>query len=96
LPCFARFPIFLTICHLAVGVAVLAPLMLHWSYRQLHWASLTGQWRGLLAMAACKAANIGLNNMSLVLITLSLNQVRLKNEPLPVLPLRISVVKTRK
>eukprot|EP00884_Botryococcus_braunii_P008773 jgi/Botrbrau1/17898/Bobra.0432s0003.1 len=70
-----KFPIFLTICHLGIGVLVLAPLMLHWSYRQLHWSTLQSQWRGIAAMAACKAANIGLNNMSLVLITLSLNQI---------------------
>lgn len=72
----SRFPIFLTISHLGLGFLLLAPLMLHWSYRQLHVPTLSGQWRGLGAMAVCKAANIGLNNMSLVLITLSINQVR--------------------
>ncbi|KAL0054475.1 hypothetical protein WJX82_009428 [Trebouxia sp. C0006] len=44
-------------------------------FRSKHRESLATQWKGLVAIGIYMAANISLNNLSLVLITLSLNQV---------------------
>ncbi|DBA98259.1 hypothetical protein WJX77_011419 [Trebouxia sp. C0004] len=44
-------------------------------YRSKHRESIATQWKGLIAVGVYMAANISLNNLSLVLITLSLNQV---------------------
>ncbi|KXZ56728.1 hypothetical protein GPECTOR_1g656 [Gonium pectorale] len=43
--------------------------------RELHYPTISKQWPGLMFMAGCFAINIGLNNVSLVSISLSLNQV---------------------
>jgi hypothetical protein len=60
---------------MAFSFAALLPVMLLPSFRPLHRPTLERSWTGLLAVGACFALNIGLNNMSLVTISLSLNQV---------------------
>lgn len=70
-----RFPLLLTVCHMTFIFFALLPCMLRKSYRSRHRGSLEEQWKGLLAIGLLMAANISLNNLSLVLITLSLNQV---------------------
>ena len=69
------FPLLLTTCHMAFSFCVLLPFMLREPYRSLHRKTLESQWKGLAAIGIYMAANVSLNNLSLVLITLSLNQV---------------------
>mmetsp|Transcript_32881 Transcript_32881/g.83458 ORF Transcript_32881/g.83458 Transcript_32881/m.83458 type:complete len:373 (+) Transcript_32881:143-1261(+) len=71
-----KFPIFLSMCHQAFSALALAPMMLlRSSYREQHSATITKQWPGLLAISAFFAFNLGANNISLITISLSLNQV---------------------
>ena len=68
------FPILLTICHMMFGFSVLLPVMV--ANRKLqHIETLARQWRGLLCIGVFMALNVSLNNLSLVQISLSLNQV---------------------
>lgn len=70
-----RFPLLLTTCHMGFSFCTLLPFMLRENYRAKHRDALQRQWKGLLAIGLLMAANISLNNLSLVLISLSLNQV---------------------
>lgn len=70
-----RFPLLLTSCHMAFCFFVLAPFMAREPFRSKHHDTVQRQWRGLLMMGLFMAANISLNNLSLTLISLSLNQV---------------------
>lgn len=70
-----KFPLLLTACHMAFSFAALFPFMLREPYRGRHSTLLKESWKGILVIGVCQAANIALNNMSLVLITLSLNQI---------------------
>ena len=69
-----RFPFLLTICHVLFAFFGLLPVM---AYRgaTVHIATLRKLGKGLACVAVFMALNIGLNNTSLTLITLSLNQV---------------------
>eukprot|EP00891_Asterochloris_glomerata_P001266 jgi/Astpho2/1266/Aster-07111 len=69
------FPLLLTSCHMGFSFLALLPLMLREPYVSRHMPTLKQQWKGLVAIGLFLAANISLNNLSLVLITLSLNQV---------------------
>ena len=53
----------------------LLPIMLSPSFRLLHRPTLERSWSGFLVVGACFATNLGLNNLSLASISLSLNQV---------------------
>ena len=70
-----RFPLLLTTCHMSFSFLALLPFMVREPFRSKHRESLATQWKGLVAIGIYMAANISLNNLSLVLITLSLNQV---------------------
>ncbi|PNH12388.1 putative sugar phosphate/phosphate translocator [Tetrabaena socialis] len=70
-----RFPIALSIAHMAFSFVALAPFMLTKHNRELHSPTLSKQWPGLLFVGICFAVNVGLNNVSLLSISLSLNQV---------------------
>ncbi|KAK9832050.1 hypothetical protein WJX81_002190 [Elliptochloris bilobata] len=70
-----RFPLLLTSCHMAFSFLILAPFMAYEPFRSKHRNTVRKQWRGLLMMGLFMAANISLNNLSLTLISLSLNQV---------------------
>ena len=69
------FPLLLTTCHMAFGFLALSPLMLCEPFRSQHPACIKQSWKGILIIGACQAFNVALNNLSLVLITLSLNQI---------------------
>ena len=69
------FPLLLTTCHMPFSFFSLLPFMLHEPFRSKHRGTLSKQWKGLAAIGLYMAANIALNNLSLVLITLSLNQI---------------------
>eukprot|EP00192_Tetraselmis_astigmatica_P025118 CAMPEP_0117698506 /NCGR_PEP_ID=MMETSP0804-20121206/29794_1 /TAXON_ID=1074897 /ORGANISM="Tetraselmis astigmatica, Strain CCMP880" /LENGTH=326 /DNA_ID=CAMNT_0005512819 /DNA_START=352 /DNA_END=1329 /DNA_ORIENTATION=- len=70
-----QFPILLSMVHLLFCFTVLTPMMFLQRFRSLHRPTLQKQWLGLLVIGVCFALNIGLNNTSLVTISLSLNQV---------------------
>lgn len=70
-----KFPILLSLSHLTFSFAVLLPIMFHPRFRSQHRPTLQQQWSGLLVIGVCFALNLGLNNSSLVTISLSLNQV---------------------
>ena len=68
------FPILLTICHMMFGFVALLPVMV--ANRKLqHRETLARQHRGLICIGVFMALNVSLNNLSLVQIPLSLNQV---------------------
>jgi hypothetical protein len=68
------FPILLTICHMMFGFAALLPVMVA-NKKLQHRETLTRQYRGLICIGVFMALNVSLNNLSLVQISLSLNQV---------------------
>lgn len=68
------FPILLTICHMLFAFVVLLPVMVA-STQMQHRATLSRQYKGLICIGIFMALNISLNNLSLVQISLSLNQV---------------------
>jgi len=70
-----RFPLLLTACHMSFSFCALLPFMLTEPYKSRHADTIKKQWKGLFAIGLFMAANISLNNVSLMLITLSLNQV---------------------
>ena len=71
-----NFPLVLTASHMAFAFFALLPWMLvKEKSRSQHFACLRGSWKGLLAIGVCQAGNIALNNSSLVMITLTLNQI---------------------
>ena len=65
----------MTVSHMASTFAMLSPIMMLPSFRVLHWPTLQKQWKGILFIGAFLSLNIALNNISLVEISLSLNQV---------------------
>jgi hypothetical protein len=67
--------LFLGCCHAAFCFAALLPVMLLPAFRQLHKQTLERSWTGLLAVGGFFAINIGVNNASLLLVSLSLNQL---------------------
>ena len=69
-----RFPFVLTSAHMLFGFLALLPYHLSHNW-EAHKAKLRQQWRGLAAIGAFLATGISLNNISLVYISLSLNQV---------------------
>ncbi len=76
-----RFPLLLTTCHMSFSFLALLPFMVREPFKSKHRGSLATQWKGLIAIGIFMAANISLNNLSLVLITLSLNQVIRSDSP---------------
>lgn len=69
------FPLLLTTCHMAFCFLALLCPMLREPYRSKHKATVKKQWIGLLTIGVTMATNVALNNLSLVTISLSLNQV---------------------
>ena len=69
------FPLFLTTCHMLFSFLILLPFMLRGKFKTLHAATLQKQWKGIIGIGLFMAVNIAFNNLSLVQITLSLNQV---------------------
>jgi drug/metabolite transporter (DMT)-like permease len=71
------FPLTLCITHMAFSFVFLIPFMIMMPrYKDMsHLATIQAQRNGLLLIGTCFALNIGLNNMSLLSISLSLNQI---------------------
>lgn len=69
-----RFPFLLTSCHMTFSFVVLAPFALAQPW-ETHRATWSKQGKGLVAIGAFMALNIALNNISLLDISLSLNQI---------------------
>jgi hypothetical protein len=65
----------MTVAHMVFSFIVLAPVMMFEPFRSLHVATVQKQWKGLACIGGFMAINIALNNLSLVEISLSLNQV---------------------
>mmetsp|Transcript_27647 Transcript_27647/g.65652 ORF Transcript_27647/g.65652 Transcript_27647/m.65652 type:complete len:373 (-) Transcript_27647:81-1199(-) len=70
-----RYPLVMTVCHMAFSVLVLSPYMLCTRVRGSHIETIKHGWKGIAGIGAFMAANISLNNLSLMYITLSLNQM---------------------
>lgn len=70
-----RFPLLLTACHMLSCFTALTPVMLTSTYRAKHGDTLRKQWKGLMVVGMLMAANVALNNTSLVSMTLTLNQI---------------------
>ncbi|CAL8467409.1 g6947 [Coccomyxa elongata] len=87
------FPLFMTVAHMLFSFIVLAPFMRMEPFKSQHKATLQKQWKGLLCIGAFMALNIALNNLSLVEITLSLNQVIRSAIPVVTALLAISIEK---
>lgn len=68
------YPLVLTCTHMAFSFVVLAPLALRTPW-EVHERTLAKQWRGIVYIGSFMALNIALNNISLLEISLSLNQV---------------------
>lgn len=68
------FPLMLTSMHMGFSFLILAPVALRTPW-ETHVRTIQKQWRGLLYIGCFMALNIALNNISLLDITLSLNQV---------------------
>ena len=60
--------------HMAFSFAVLAPVAMQESLRS-HKRTLERCWKGVLSIGACMALNIALNNISLLDVSLTLNQI---------------------
>ncbi|PSC74164.1 sugar phosphate phosphate translocator [Micractinium conductrix] len=69
-----RFPFLLTSCHMLFSFCVLAPVAMRESWEN-HRRTLEKQWRGIVYIGAFMALNIALNNLSLLDISLTLNQI---------------------
>ncbi|MEW5301979.1 MAG: hypothetical protein WDW38_008612 [Sanguina aurantia] len=70
-----RFPILLSVAHMTFTFLALAPLMCMKTHRDQHASTLKKQWLGLIGVGTFFAINVGMNNYSLLTISLSLNQV---------------------
>uniref|UniRef100_A0A7R9VU54 Sugar phosphate transporter domain-containing protein n=1 Tax=Chlamydomonas euryale TaxID=1486919 RepID=A0A7R9VU54_9CHLO len=70
-----RFPLAMSMAHMGFSFCALAPIMALPSFRSLHAVTLRKQWPGVLSIAGFFAVNVGFNNISLLNIPLSLNQV---------------------
>lgn len=76
------FPLAISILHMAFTIVALLPLMLSEQYRASHAQTLRTNMLGLLIVGVSFGVNISLNNMSLTLISLSLNQMIRSSIPL--------------
>ena len=70
-----RYPLALTVCHMAWSAVFLLPVMLSSRYRDKHLETIRKQWAGIIGIGLLMAASIALNNSSLLDMTLSLNQI---------------------
>jgi drug/metabolite transporter (DMT)-like permease len=78
---------------MAFSFIVLLPFAMQYSWN-MHTKTLKKQWKGILYIGGCMALNIAMNNMSLVSITLSLNQVI--RSSLPVIACIIALIIEKK
>lgn len=88
---FFSFPLLLTTFHMLFSFVMLFPFMMSSHYISLHQPTLKRQWRGLTCIGVFMATNIALNNLSLVRISLSLNQVIRSAIPVATAVLAVSI-----
>lgn len=88
-----KFPLALTCTHMSFSFMVLAPIAII-NPLQSHTNTLEKEWKGILYTGACMALSIALNNMSLVDISLSLNQVIRSSLPVVTCILAVFIEKT--
>lgn len=69
------FPLILTICHMTFTFVFLFPIMMRPPHSAKHKDALRKQWLAILILGMAMATNIACNNMSMVHISLSLNQI---------------------
>ncbi|KAK9821748.1 hypothetical protein WJX81_002035 [Elliptochloris bilobata] len=84
------FPLFLTSAHMVFSFIMLLPFMMASPFRELHHDVITKQWKGLACIGLFMAVNIAFNNLSLVSLSLSLNQVI--RSSIPVMTALLAVV----
>lgn len=70
-----RYPVSLTCFHLVFQLCSLAPLVARPPYAGTHREVLDRSWKGVVAIGTFMSLNIGLNNASLLHLSLSFNQV---------------------
>ena len=70
-----RYPLSLTCFHLAFQMCSLGPLLMRPPYAGTHGEVLGRNWRAVAMIGAFMSLNIGLNNASLLHLSLSFNQV---------------------
>lgn len=70
-----RYPVSLTCFHLVFQLCTLAPLLLRPPYAGTHEEVVGRSWKSVAAIGAFMSLNIGLNNASLLHLSLSFNQV---------------------
>ena len=70
-----RYPVSLTCFHLVFQLCSLAPLLLRPPYAGTHTETVSRSWKSVVAIGAFMSLNIGLNNASLLHLSLSFNQV---------------------
>lgn len=71
-----KFPLLMTSAHMIFGSLALSPMMLlNESYASRHANVLRNDWKGLLTIAVMNGVQIALNNASLTVMELSMNQV---------------------
>jgi drug/metabolite transporter (DMT)-like permease len=84
------FPLTLTSAHMSFSFIVLAPFALRVPI-ETHVRTIEKQWRGIVYIGSFLALNIALNNISLIDISLSLNQVIRSSIPVVTCLLAIGV-----
>jgi hypothetical protein len=70
-----RYPVSLTCFHLTFQLCSLAPLLMRAPYAGTHGESVGRNWKGVALIGTFMSLNIGLNNASLLHLSLSFNQV---------------------
>lgn len=70
-----RFPLAISLAHMVFSAVALLPLMLRGKYRTLHASALRKSAVGIAVIGASFSINLAMNNFSLTLISLSLNQM---------------------
>jgi len=71
-----KFPLFMTSAHMIFGSCALAPMMfIKEGYSSRHATVLQNDWKGLAMIAAMNGLQIAMNNASLTVMELSMNQV---------------------
>ncbi len=89
-----RFPLIMTSCHMIFGSTALLPLMiLNDAYASRHSTVLQNDWKGIATIAVMNGFQIALNNASLTVMELSMNQVIRAAIPVLVAVLAICIEK---
>ena len=87
-----KFPLIMTACHMIFGSCALSPLMfMREEYSSKHATVLQNDWKGLAMIAVMNGVQIALNNASLTVMELSMNQVIRASVPVLVALLAVCI-----